>query len=410
MSTEVAAAPAPSTNLSTGAAAAQDVSAGDSGPVTFDDLMTTGKVIKKGEDAGGNKKDEPAPKKETKELPKEDGKKDAKGKLDKPEPKDSKDAKSDKESKESKDAKAEEAKRKLHKAKFGDKELELDEEAEFFQKVDGKDTPVKLKDLLANYSGKVAWDKKFSELGREKETFKKDTGRTNELVSKIMKETDPEMRFYHMAELAGGEPMAVRQKFLEDNIKLLEKWHTMTDDERKADAHAFESKVLKHQNQALSQKLQTEQSMKELDSKVTNLMGTHKIQRQEWVDTYDSLRTAKESGALKDQKLTPEFVAEVVQKNRIWNEAELQVEKLGHKWDEGTKSTRLMALTEEAFKLGLSSADVVELVGELYPKGQTTEDIVVEKAKEREEFLEGKRPARKTESLAKEAMFFDDIN
>lgn len=407
MSTEATAAP--STNLSTSSAAAQDVSAGDSGPVTFDDLMTTGKVIKKGEDAGGNKKDEPS-KKETKELPKEDGKKEAKGKLDKPESKDDKAAKPDKESKEqSKEAKAEEAKRRALKYKQGDKEAELDEEAEFFVKIDGKEVPVKAKELLSNYSGKVAWDKKFSELGREKETYKKDLGRTSELVSKIMKETDPEMRFYHMAELAGGDPIGVRQKFLEDNVKLLEKWHTMTDDERKADAAAFEAKVLKHQNQALSQRLQTEQSMKELDSKVQSLMGTHKIQRQEWVDTYDQLRSAKEAGALKDQKLTPEFVAEVVQKNRIWNEAELQVEKLGHKWDDSTKSTRLMALTEEAFKLGLTSADVVELVSELYPKGQTTSEIVEEKAKEREEFLEGKRPVRKAETHAKEALFFDEI-
>lgn len=410
MSTETVAPSAPSTNLSTASAAAQDVSAGDSGPVTFDDLMTTSKVIKKGEDAGGNKKDEPA-KKDAKES-KDEGKKEAKDKLEKPESKSDKDGKSKEKSKEqSKDAKqeAEAEKRRLLKYKHGDKEAELDEEAEFFVKIDGKDVPVKAKDLLSNYSGKTAWDKKFSELDRERQAYKKDFGKTSELVSKIMKETDPEMRFYHMAELAGGDPIGVRQKFLEDNVKLLEKWHTMTDDERKADAAAFEAKILKHQNQALSQKLKTEQAMKELDAKVTGLMGTHKIQRQEWVDTYDQLRAAQESGALKDQKLTPEFVAEVVQKNRIWNEAEIQLEKLGHAWDEGTKSTRLMALTEEAFKLGLTSSDVAELVAELYPKNKTTEDIVQEKAKEREEFLEGKRPARRTESAVKEALFFDEI-
>jgi hypothetical protein len=405
---EIAAPSAPSTNLSTGAAAAQEVSAGDTGPVTFDDLMSTGKVTKKGEDAGGNKKDEPA-KKEAKES-KDEGKKEAKGKLDKPESKDDKAGKPDEKSKEqSKEAKAEAEKRRLLKYKQGDKEAELDEEAEFFVKIDGKDVPVKAKDLLSNYSGKTAWDKKFSELDRERQTYKKDFGKTSELVSRIMKEQDPEMRFYHMAELAGGDPIGVRQKFLEDNVKLLEKWHTMTDDERKADASAFEAKVLKHQNQTLSQKLQVEQSMKELDAKVTGLLSTHKIQRQEWVDTYDQLRTAKESGALNDQKLTPEFVAEVVQKNRIWNEAEIQLEKLGHNWDDGTKGQRLMALTEEAFKLGLTATDVAELVTELYPKGQSTEQIVEEKAREREEFLEGKKPARRTESAAKEALFFEEI-
>lgn len=407
MSAEIATPSVPSTNQSTTAAAAQDVSAGDSGPVTFDDLMSTGKVIKKGEDAGGNKKDEP---KEKAKESKDDGKKEAKPKLDKPESKDSKEAKPDKESKEqSEKAKLEEAKRRALKYKQGDKEAELDEEAEFFVKIDGKEVPVKAKDLLSNYSGKTAWDKKFSELGREKEEYKKNMGRTSELVSKIMKEQDPELRFYHMAELAGGDPITVRQKFLEDNIKLLEKWHTMTDDERKADAASYEAKVLKHQNQALSQKLQTEHSMKELDTKVNSLMGNHKISRQEWVETYDGLRAAKEGGKLGDQRITPDFVAEVVQKNRIWNEAETQLEKLGHKWDEQTKVTRLMALTEEAFKLGLSSADAAELVMELYPKGQSTEQIVEEKAREREEFLEGKRPARKTESHAKEALFFDEI-
>ena len=54
--------------------------------------------------------------------------------------------------------------RKTIKAKYADTELDLDEEAMVPVKINGKEEMVPIKDLLGNYSGKVAWDKKFSEI------------------------------------------------------------------------------------------------------------------------------------------------------------------------------------------------------------------------------------------------------
>jgi len=40
--------------------------------------------------------------------------------------------------------------------------------------VDGRETEVPLKELYANYSGKVAYDKKFSAMDKERQSFKKE--------------------------------------------------------------------------------------------------------------------------------------------------------------------------------------------------------------------------------------------
>src|SRR5574343_734820 len=50
----------------------------------------------------------------------------------------------------------------------GDKEVALDETATIPWKIDGKQQAVTVKDLLDNYSGKVAWDKRFNEVATQR--------------------------------------------------------------------------------------------------------------------------------------------------------------------------------------------------------------------------------------------------
>lgn len=55
--------------------------------------------------------------------------------------------------------------------KSGESALELDEDSVIEWKVDGKLVPIKARELLDNYAGKTAWDRKFQETANEKKAL-----------------------------------------------------------------------------------------------------------------------------------------------------------------------------------------------------------------------------------------------
>ena len=61
--------------------------------------------------------------------------------------------------------------------KMGEELFNVASDATFKVKVDGKSEEVPLQELINNYSGKTAWDKKFTEIGKEKKEvqFEKST-------------------------------------------------------------------------------------------------------------------------------------------------------------------------------------------------------------------------------------------
>ena len=55
--------------------------------------------------------------------------------------------------------------------RMGEELFNVDSDASFKVKVDGQNVDVPLQELINNYSGKTAWDKKFTEIGKEKKTL-----------------------------------------------------------------------------------------------------------------------------------------------------------------------------------------------------------------------------------------------
>lgn len=316
--------------------------------------------------------------------------------------------KAEKEPKEGKEEKPKLEGRKV-KAKAGDQELELPEDALFTIKVDGKDVPVTYKDLAENYSGKTVWSRKFTELDRQTKDHARKVGEVESKIKTLMQEEDPEMRFYHMAKLAGQDPVAVRQKYFEDNMKMFEKYALMSDDERKADFANFENRVLKHeleqQRSAETQRTQFEQ----ISKKVSELQKAHKVSSDEFNTWYDQLEGLAKNGSLADKgiqsekNLTPEFVVEIITKDRMFNEAYKIAGEL--KLDNAEK--RVFNFIESAYNDGFKTEDIPDLMMATYG-GKPKAKAITEKVKEREEFLQGRTPV-KSETKASEALLFDDI-
>ncbi len=308
------------------------------------------------------------------------------------------------------EAKTPEEMRKIIKAKMKDAEIDLDEEALVPVKVNGKEEFVQIKELLGNYSGKVAWDKKFTEIDKMRKTVAADQLKMNE-VSQMIKaayeEQDPNLKLYRMSQIAGIDPVEFRTKFFNEQIQMLEKYYMMSDDERKADAAAYEASVHKHRADTLERSIKEQQEVASLHSKVESLRASHQISEQEFVDKYDQLLEQVKTGQLK-AKITPETVVEAVKAQRLYDAAASELEKLNLGWTETEKAQKLFKLVESAHNLRLSPNDIPEMVSELWGTKKAHKKIE-EKMKENEEFLTGKKPVSQARPPSPEIWSFDQM-
>lgn len=387
MSTDAIASSTPASSAS----APIEVSPGDSGPVTFDDLNAADDAAKTAKKEAKSEIKE-AVKQTVKELQKPDQPKKAKESDEK-----SKEAKA-KEGGEEKvkdlETKDKPKEKKAIKAKLGDKEIDLDPDALIPVKINGKEELVSLNELRADKAGKVEWDKRFTQLDKERKEFKAKTGQISEKITNIFKETDPEMKLYRMAELAGQDPMTFRNKWLEDGTKLLEKWYAMSDAEKEADAKDFENKILKRKLESRESEDKVKHSLSELDQKVSALRKAHNVSEELFIARYDELEAMSQSGNFK-QEITPEFIVESIAKDKLWEAAENKLNALNVSLPVEARGKILLDLVDNAYKLGLSEADIADAAAQIWGS-RPKEEIIQEKVEQREEFLSGKKAAKKS--------------
>ncbi len=299
------------------------------------------------------------------------------------------------------------------KLKSGDKEIELSADTMVPVVRNGVEEFIPLKDLRNDYSGRKEWNTRFSEMDRERKDFKTKVDQANSKIKSIFETQDPEMRFYHMAEFAGQDPVAVRQKFLNENMKLLEKWYTMSDDERVADAKDFENKVLKHRLESRDNEDSERQAQVALTDTISKLGKTHQFEQQDFWQTFDRLKAAKEQNKLLDPqgkplKLTPETVAEFISKDRLYKAA-LPIIKDSTAIQDHAKQAALFDLVADGFKMGMNANEIKQVAMEMWTS-KVIDDQIAAKVEEQEELRTGKKGTKKANYKAdNEAMFFGDI-
>jgi hypothetical protein len=304
-----------------------------------------------------------------------------------------------------------EQKRKTVKAKYAEDELELDEETLIPVSVNGKEEMWTLKELRADKAGKTAWDKQFTELHKMRKETTTQNMKMQEIsnnIKQVFEEKDPNIKMFKMAKLAGVDPIQFREQFLNDNISLLEKWYGMTEDERKADAASFEAQYHKHRADTLESSSKNEHAHRELSSKIDGLRASHQVSEDEFVTRYDEITDLVKSGSLGKNQLTPEFVIETINKDRMWNAAAQKLDSLNLGLDPQARGKQLMKLVETSFQIGLKPQDMAEIVDELWGSKKAQRKIE-DKKKSNEEFLHGKREVTQVKPKSSEATFFDEM-
>lgn len=123
---------------------------------------------------------------------------------------------------------------KMLKAYHGDKEIEIDQDAEIEVKIDGKVERMKLADIKNQVSGKVNWDRKNNELFMSRKKFDEQIKFVNSQVDNILQlaQTKPEAALFELARLAGKTPDEYA-KMLSGSIDGASRWSEMTETERR---------------------------------------------------------------------------------------------------------------------------------------------------------------------------------
>lgn len=173
--------------------------------------------------------------------------------------------------------------------------------------IDGKKTQVPLQELINQYSGKVAWDKKFTDLDKERKSFQAEKQRLDSQVKDFFEksEKDPKSAIKALAEMAGENPVKFMRDLRERLIPELVKYAEMSEAERRAADLAEENEYLKTRAETESRKLQEQQTKQELLEQVESIQKAHNLSFEQVKGLYTEI-----AEILPEDQITPEKLGE----------------------------------------------------------------------------------------------------
>lgn len=181
----------------------------------------------------------------------------------------------------------------------------------FKHKVDGEEVEVSLTDLKTNYAGKVAYDKKFSALDKERKQFIKEKSQIEGYVNEfrqLANSSNMVEATKFLGQLTGKAPHAVIDEMITALQPEIERRLGLSQDQLQ-----YENKLAEAQYKAnvleQKQKMQEqEQASTALETKVSEIMSSKNIQAEEWDNAVREL----DSRLPANEVITPELVAEYV--------------------------------------------------------------------------------------------------
>lgn len=217
---------------------------------------------------------------------------------------------------------------KTFRLKNGEDKVDVSQESTVKVKVNGKNEFVSLKELTANYSGKVAYDEKFNSLDSDKRThqadaqkFKGERDAVVEDLQSVMSILDDEARspmeaLNKLLEITDRPVHTFHKRALEAQIETLEELQDMSAMERENYWQKLELDALKHNQTTRDEKQASEQTQRDFVTKVDSLMEKSGISEDKYVESLDTL---KQSFDAKD--ITPEHVIEFASFKPVFDKA-----------------------------------------------------------------------------------------
>lgn len=299
---------------------------------TFDNFDEIAAEAEDTNDDDWGKEEEPAKEKVSEDLKViKDSQIDGEGKLikddkesDKEEESEEEESKEEEVEEEEIQAKSEEEKKdsKKLRMRMGEELFNVDSDASFKVKVDGKNEDVPLQELINNYSGKTAWDKKFTEIGKEKKTLEVEkaqvTKQSEELKKHVSaalaplksKDGNPMDSLLYLVEMSGDDPYNAYRRIMESNLEELGKLMDMGDVERELYFHRKKDELYSDVAKKRQGKLQEEQTFNQVVQKVDSLRQTYNVTEDAYVEASDELEEIYTASKLDVNDITHEVIVD----------------------------------------------------------------------------------------------------
>lgn len=206
--------------------------------------------------------------------------------------------------------------------KMGEELFNVASDATFKVKVDGKTEEVPLQELINNYSGKTAWDKKFTEIGKEKKEvqFEKNTLERekqvlkNHITNALNPIKDPKKNpmdsLLYLVEMSGEDPYNAYRRIMESNLDELGKLLDMTEVERELYFHKKKDELYSNVAKKRQAAQTEEQTFKQAVQKVDQLRQAYNVSEDDFVDASEELDEIYESAGLDVNQITEEVVVD----------------------------------------------------------------------------------------------------
>jgi hypothetical protein len=206
--------------------------------------------------------------------------------------------------------------------RMGDELFNVDSDASFKVKVDGQNVDVPLQELINNYSGKTAWDKKFTEIGKEKKTLEVEksqvTKQSEELKRHVAaalaplktKDGNPMDSLLYLVEMSGDDPYNAYRRIMESNLGELGKLMDMGDVERELYFHKKKDELHLDVAKKRQGKIQEEQTFNQVVQRVDSLRQTFNVSEDAYVDASDELEEIYAASKLDVNDITHEAIVD----------------------------------------------------------------------------------------------------
>jgi len=217
------------------------------------------------------------------------------------EEKDEKEEKPEDDTEKSEEEKEDKAEVKKLKIRMSDGLYGIESDAKIRVKVDGEFQEVPLQDMINDYSGKTAWDKKFSEIGQEKKVLESEKAQITkskeflqETVSEVMghlqdPEKNPLDALNFLVEKSGQDSYTVWRRTLEANLEEVESLMYMSDVERKAYFLEKKDEFRTKSDEARKAEFAKEESFNQALQKVDSLRQAHGVSEEQFLKALDEL-------------------------------------------------------------------------------------------------------------------------
>ncbi|HEY5689537.1 MAG TPA: hypothetical protein VIS27_14625, partial [Yeosuana sp.] len=177
-------------------------------------------------------------------------------------------------------------------AMYGEKEYRVPAEAKFKNKVNGEDVEFTVQEAINSYAGKGGWEKKFSELDKDRQAYKKDLESVNKYLQEFASKakTDRVGAFEFLAEAVGIDPLEFRKGMRKDLLSKHQDYLSMDEQTRLAYEMKEENEYFKSKHAAELQRRTNEQANLEFEKRMSAVKTEHNISDDKLTELVSDLK------------------------------------------------------------------------------------------------------------------------